>query len=151
MGKAGLATKKQDWHSESGLTLLELLIVISILGMLAVVAAVPLSRYLGKSKTDTASLQIGQLDVALDLFRLDVGRLPTPEEGLTALLAKPATAPKWNGPYLKKRAAIADPWGKAFHYRIPGEHGEYDIYSLGADGQAGGEGENGDVAGWDKN
>ena len=138
----------QTIRSDSGFTLLELLIVIAILGLLGVVGTVQLVGYLGSARTDTAKLQLDQLSMALDLFRVDVGRLPTTEEGLNSLLAPPADTARWRGPYLKKAEAINDPWGKVFSYKIPGEHGEYDLISYGADGKPGGEGENLDVANW---
>jgi general secretion pathway protein G len=131
--------------SESGYTLLELLIVIAILGLLAVVGAVQLSGYLGRARTDTAKLQIDQLTTALDLFRIDVGRLPTGDEGLAALIEMPADAKGWRGPYLKKPEAIRDPWGHVFLYRQPGERKEYDLVSLGSDGRPGGSGESLDI------
>jgi general secretion pathway protein G len=125
--------------------LLELLIVIAILGMLAVVGAVELTAYLGRAKSDTARLQVDQLVTALDLFRIDVGRLPTSEEGLKALVDTPSGAPRWRGPYLRKRDALADPWGRPFVYQRPGENREYDLVSYGADGKRGGTGEDQDV------
>jgi general secretion pathway protein G len=134
--------------SEAGFTLLELLIVIAVLGLLAAVGALQLTEYLGRARTDTARLQIDQLGTALDLFRIDVGRLPTSEEGLDALLKPPSNAERWRGPYLKKVEAIADPWGRPFVYRRPGEHGTYDLVSYGADGKPGGAGEDLDVANW---
>lgn len=135
--------------SDAGFTLLELLIVIAILGLLGVVGTLQLTGYLAGARTDTAKLQLDQLATALDLFRVDVGRLPTNEEGLSALLTKPAELGRWRGPYLRKVQAINDPWGRPFNYKIPGEHGEYDLVSYGADGKAGGDGENIDVANWD--
>jgi general secretion pathway protein G len=95
-------------------------------------------------------LQLDQLATSLDLFQLDVGRLPTQDEGLDALIAAPAEALNWAGPYLKKREALSDPWGKPFRYVIPGRHGPYDLYSLGADDAEGGEGENADITNWAK-
>ena len=126
--------------------MLELLIVIAILGLLAVVGTLQLSGYLARARTDTARLQIDQLSTALDLFRIDVGRLPTTDEGLTALLEGPANAKCWRGPYLRKREAILDPWGRLFIYRQPGEGKEYDIISYGADVRPSGQGENLDIS-----
>jgi general secretion pathway protein G len=85
---------------------------------------------------------------ALELFRLDVGRYPTPQEGLTALVTAPATAPGWNGPYLRRSDAVRDPWGQAYLYTAPGKHGEVDVYTLGADKAEGGTGEDQDVGNW---
>ena len=133
---------------DSGFTLLELLIVIAILGLLGVLGTVQLTGYLSVAKSDTARLQLDQLSTALDLFRVDIGRLPTTEEGLNALLAKPAAETRWRGPYLRKAESLNDPWGRPFGYKRPGDHGEYDLMSFGADGRPGGEGENRDVSNW---
>jgi general secretion pathway protein G len=133
-------------RNEAGFTLLELLIVIAILGLLGVVGSLQVYGYLGRARTDTARLQIDQLSTALDLFRIDVGRLPTTEEGLNALLDTPAGLTTWRGPYLKKTSAIVDPWGRPFVYRQPGQGAEFDLASFGADGKPGGTGEDLDVA-----
>lgn len=140
-------SQKPERH-DAGFTLLELLIVIAILGLLGVVGTIQLTGYLGNARTDTAKLQLDQLSTALDLYRVDVGRLPTTEEGLNSLLARPADVARWRGPYLRKAQAINDPWGRIFSYKFPGEHGEYDLVSLGADGKPGGDGENLDIANW---
>ncbi len=132
----------------AGFTLIELLVVLVILGLLAGVAVPQVLQYLAKAKTDTASLVVQNLGSALDLYRLDVGRLPTQSEGLEALVERPDTASKWFGPYLKKRDMIVDPWGNPYRYRFPGQHGTYDLFSLGADDTEGGEGEDQDVANW---
>jgi general secretion pathway protein G len=134
--------------SDAGFTLLELLIVIAILGLLAVVGTLQLTSYLGKARTDTTKLQVDQLATALDLFRIDVGRLPTTDEGLRALLESSSELDGWRGPYLRKPEAIRDAWGRPFVYRQPGEHGQYDIVSYGADGRPGGSGEDADVFNW---
>lgn len=131
-------------RDERGMTLLELLIVMVILGLLATLGSVQLIGYLGRAKTDTARLQINEIATALDLYRIDVGRLPTTEEGLKALLAKPATAERWGGPYLKK--SIDDPWQRPFQYRTPGEKAEYDLVSYGSDGRQGGSDEASDIS-----
>lgn len=133
------------WGREQGLTLLELLIVISILGLLAVLASVQLSGYFARAKHDTAKLQVKELTLALDLFQLDVGRYPTDREGLGALLAPPAGAANWRGPYLKSEAAILDPWGREFRYASQSASPGYAIGSYGADGAPGGDGENEDI------
>ena len=131
----------------AGFTLLELLVVIVIIGLLAGYVAPRYFGQVGKSEVSVARAQIDAFDKALDQYRLDVGAYPAAEEGLQALVTKPANKPKWAGPYLKK-AVPADPWGNPYQYRYPGEHGEYDLYSHGKDGQPGGTGEGADVTNW---
>lgn len=135
-------------YRQAGYTLLELLIVIAILGVLAALVGPQLIKYLGRAKTDTARLQLEQIATSLDLYRLDIGHYPTQQEGLDALFTAPSNEKTWAGPYVKKAQALADPWGNPLRYAIPGQHGEYDLYSLGADNAEGGEGENADVASW---
>src|SRR5690349_24810438 len=123
-----------------GFTLLELLVVIVIIGLLAAYVGPKYFSQLGKSEVTIAKAQVEAFEKSLDTYRLDVGRYPTTEEGLNALLAAPpAAAGKWNGPYLKKGVPL-DPWGHAYQYRAPGTKGEYEVISLGKDGQPGGEG-----------
>jgi general secretion pathway protein G len=133
---------------DAGFTLLELLIVIAILGLLGVVGTVQLTGYLGRAKTDTAKMQLDQLANAIELYRLDVGRPPTSEEGLNALISTTSAISGWRGPYLRKSQAIVDPWGRMFSYKFPGEHGEYDLITFGGDGRVGGQGVDADVANW---
>jgi general secretion pathway protein G len=135
-------------RGEAGFTLLELLVVLAILGLLAAIIAPQVIKYLGTSRTQTAKVQIQNVVAALELYRLDVGRYPTPQEGLKALVAAPPTATGWNGPYLKKDSALVDPWGDAYLYKVPGDHGEVDVFSLGSDKQPGGSGEASDVGSW---
>jgi general secretion pathway protein G len=130
-----------------GFTLLELLVVLVILGLLAGIVAPRYFSQVGKSEAKTARAQIDALEKALDQYRLDTGHYPSNEQGLTALSSKPADETRWDGPYLKK-AVPSDPWGKPYQYRMPGEHGEVDIYSLGKDGQQGGSGDGADVGNW---
>jgi general secretion pathway protein G len=132
-----------------GFTLVELLVVLAILGLLAGLVGPQVMKFLGSSKTKTAALQIEDLSATLDLYRLEIGRYPSSEEGLEALVSKPADAPNWNGPYLKKAQVPKDPWGSDYQYRFPGEHGGFDIWSLGADGREGGDGENADIKSWE--
>ena len=127
-----------------GFTLLELLVVIVIIGLLAAYVGPKYFSQLGKSEVTIARSQIESFERALDTFRLDVGRYPTTEEGLAALLNPPGSTPKWNGPYLKKEAP-KDPWGNAYVYRAPGTKAEYEILSYGKDGSPGGEAENADI------
>lgn len=136
--------KKHD--RERGFTLIELLVVLVILGLLVGIAAPAAMRYLSRAKVDVAQVQIKGFAVALDLYRLDVGRYPTSEEGLTALVRQPAGANRWNGPYLKANAVPLDPWERAYVYEAQGGGSTYVLLSLGADGARGGEGENADIA-----
>jgi general secretion pathway protein G len=131
----------------SGFTLLELLVVMVIIGLLAGYVGPKYFAQVGKSETKVAKAQIDALEKALDQYRLDTGRYPTSEQGLAALNQKPADEPRWAGPYLKKDVP-PDPWGQPYRYRAPGEHGEYDLYSYGKDGQAGGTAEAADVTSW---
>ena len=133
---------------QAGFTLIELLVVLVILGLLAGLVGPRVLSYLGSSRTKTAHLQIEQLAAALDLYRLDTGTYPSTEQGLRALVAPPPGDTGWHGPYLKKGDVPVDPWGHPYHYRQPGQHGEYDLYSLGSDNQEGGEGEAQDVTNW---
>ena len=132
----------------AGFTLIELLVVLAILSLLAFVAVPQVLKYLGRAKTDAAQIQIQSLGATLDLYRLDVGGYPSEDYGLDALIERPADAERWNGPYLRKREMLIDPWGRPYVYRQPGEHGEFDLYTLGADNAEGGEGENRDVTSW---
>lgn len=132
---------------QSGFTLLELLVVLVILGMLVGYVAPKYFAQLGKSEVKTARAQINSLEKALDQYRLDVGRYPTGEQGLAALNVRPAAEAKWAGPYLQK-AVPNDPWGRPYLYKAPGEHGEYDLSSLGKDGQPGGDEESLDIVNW---
>lgn len=129
-----------------GFTLLELLVVIVIIGLLAAYVGPKYFSQLGKSEVTIAKAQIEAFEKSLDTYRLDVGRYPSVEEGLGALLAAPAAAgAKWNGPYLKK-GVPPDPWGRPYQYRAPGAKAEYEIVSLGKDGQAGGNGDDADIS-----
>lgn len=134
-------------RDDAGFTLIELLIVVIILGILAGLVGPRLFGRVGQSKQAAARVQIELLGTALDQFKLDVGRYPTTQEGLQALQRNPGNVVGWEGPYLKKEVPL-DPWGRAYQYRSPGEHGEYDLASLGADGAPGGEGEAADVTSW---
>lgn len=134
-------------HSRRGFTLLELLVVVVIIGLLAGLVGPKYFDQVGKSNTKIAQAQIASIEKALDQYRLDVGAYPTTEQGLAALMAKPADLERWQGPYLK-RPAPPDPWGRSYVYKAPGEHGDYDLSSLGSDGQPGGTGEAADVTTW---
>jgi general secretion pathway protein G len=127
--------------------LLELLVVMVIIGLLAGIVAPQYFAQLGKSNAKVARAQIEAFGQALDQYRLDVGQYPTTEQGLAALRLQPQNVVRWQGPYLK-RDVPADPWTRTYQYRAPGQHGDYDLVSLGSDGQPGGDGEAADVVSW---
>lgn len=131
---------------DRGFTLVEILVVMVIIGLIAALVGPRLFPKLGKGKQAAAKAQIELLGQALDQFRLDVGRYPSTQEGLNALMVNPGIE-KWEGPYLKKELPV-DPWSRPYLYQQPGTHGEYDLYSFGSDGAQGGEGEAADVASW---
>ena len=135
-------------RSQRGFTLLELLVVLVILALLGSIVGPQVLKHVGSSKTKTAKLQIDELAAALDLYRLEVGRYPTTQEGLQALVAAPSGVGNWNGPYLTKKVVRDDPWGNPYVYKAPGDHGEFDLYSYGRDNREGGEGEDADVVNW---
>jgi general secretion pathway protein G len=133
---------------DEGFTLMEMLVVLAIIGLLAAIVAPQVLKYLGTSRTQTTKVQVQNITAALELFRLDVGRYPDTREGLKALVDPTPSAPSWNGPYLQKATALKDPWGQDYLYRLPGQHGEVDVYSLGSDRAEGGTGEAADVGSW---
>jgi len=139
--------KLSSFFKTAGFTLLELLVVIVIIGLLAGYVGPKYFSQVGKSEVKVARAQIEAFDKALDQYRLDNGHYPSTAQGLAALTAKPVSEAKWDGPYLKK-ALPADPWGNAYQYRQPGQHGEYDLFSYGRDGHAGGDGEDSDITNW---
>ena len=141
------ASKHHTRTRAPGFTLVELLVVLAILGLLASLVGPAVLNQLGGAKSKTAQVQIRDLEQAAEIFKLDVGRFPTNEEGLEALVQRPAGVNAWNGPYL--RAGLPrDPWDRPYFYRSPGQNATIDIYSLGADGTPGGEGENADIGNW---
>jgi general secretion pathway protein G len=139
---------RQAVRSDRGFTLIELLVVVVIIGLLAGLVAPRYFGQVGKSNTNIARAQIEQLGKALDTYRLDIGVYPTTEQGLQALVAKPDGVDRWQGPYLQKQVP-ADPWGRAYRYKSPGDHSDYDLASYGSDGQPGGTGEAQDVNSWE--
>jgi general secretion pathway protein G len=136
------------FRDSRGFTLIEMIVVVIILGLLAGLVAPRLFGRVGQSKQVAARAQIELLGAALDQYSLDVGSYPPATVGLEALFRN-SNATGWNGPYLKKNAIPADPWGNPYSYKCcPGDHGEYDLWSDGADGKPGGEGEAADIASW---
>jgi len=133
----------------SGFTLLELLVVLGIIAMLAGIVGPQVMKHMGASKTKAAKVQIEDLASSLDMYKLDEGRYPSQQQGLSALIEKPADARRWNGPYLRKDKVPQDPWHQDYHYVYPGQHGKFDLFSYGADEKEGGEGEDQDVNSWD--
>lgn len=131
-------------RAQRGFTLIELLVVLAILTLLAGLVGPRVLNQLGGAKSKTAGVQISDLDKSLELFKLDVGRYPTTEEGLDALSKRPGNAASWAGPYVRGNVP-ADPWGRPYRYSNPGPNGGIEILTLGADGAPGGEGENADV------
>jgi len=138
---------KTKLGNDRGITLIELLVVMVIIAMFATLVGQRVFSNVGKAKQTQAKAQLQEFETVLDGFRLDVGRYPTTEEGLQALQVKPSGADSWDGPYLKKDIPL-DPWAHPYIYRCPGQHGDYDLMSLGADAQEGGDGEAADVTSW---
>lgn len=134
-------------HTSRGFTLLELLVVMVIIGLLVGYVGPRYFSQVGKSEVKAARAQIDALEKALDQYRIDTGHYPNQEAGLSALFTRPSNETKWEGPYLKK-GVPRDPWGNAYVYKIPGEHGDYDLLSYGKDGQPGGTGEAADITNW---
>lgn len=138
-------TKENKRDKEKGFTMVELLVVLVILGLLVGIVGPKVVGYLGSAKSKTARVQVEQLGMALDLYLVDMGRYPSQEEGLSALVRAPSDAEFWNGPYLSKKQVPMDPWGHDFYYVMPGQDSDYDLYTLGADNSQGGEGQDADI------
>ena len=140
----------QPRHRQAGFTLIEMMVVMVIIGLLMALVGPRFIRQSEKAKVGACRAQIELLGTALDTFRLDVGRYPTAQEGLAALLQRPFGVDRWDGPYLKKGIVPKDPWDRPYYYRSPGESGRpYDLLSYGADGAPGGDGDNRDVTSWE--
>jgi general secretion pathway protein G len=137
------------FRRSAGFTLIELLVVLAIIGLLAGLVGPQVIKHLGESKSKAARIQIEELSSALDMYRIDNGRYPTGEEGLDVLVEAPSNAASWNGPYLRKKKVPLDPWNQLYHYAAPGQHGKYDLFTLGADNAEGGDGEDKDVVSWE--
>lgn len=137
---------EQSRNNEKGFTLIEIIVVMVMIVLLASLVGPKLFPKLGKGKQSAAKAQISLIEQALDQFRLDVGRYPTTQEGLNALVMNPGV-PKWEGSYLRK-GLPADPWDRPYQYTCPGSNGEFDLFSYGRDGKPDGEGEDADVVSW---
>ena len=133
---------------DAGFTLVELLVVLGIIALLMTLVAPQVIRYLSDARSETAAMQLKNIESAIELYYLDTGQYPSNEAGPRSLVEQPSGMAEWRGPYLKKDSGLLDPWGREFVYRSPGEHGTYDLYSLGRDGALGGDGENKDVVNW---
>jgi general secretion pathway protein G len=144
----GSGRRARRQQSERGFTLVEILVVITIIALIMGLVGPRVLNYLSESKAKAAKIQIESFATALDLYFLDAGQFPSTSEGLTALLQRPGTTTNWNGPYLKGNVVPADPWGRTYVYRSPGQYGSYDILSFGADGQEGGTGAAADITSW---
>jgi len=138
-----MIVSNEDRGKEKGFSLIELIVVLVILGLLVAVVGPNVYKKLAKGKDQIAKIQISEIEGAMKLFAMDMGRYPTSGEGLESLVRNPGLE-AWNGPYLEK-ALPKDPWGKPYEYRSPGQHGEYDLFSLGADGTEGGDD---DIVSW---
>jgi general secretion pathway protein G len=135
-------------RKQAGFTLIEIMVVMVIIGLLMALVGPNLIGRSEKAKTQAAAMQIERLGTVLDTFRLDIGRYPSTQEGLQALVQRPSGLERWDGPYLNK-AVPKDPWDRPYVYRSPGDGGRpYDIYSLGADGAPGGQDQNRDITSW---
>src|SRR5262249_31571386 len=147
-GRTRMRRRRGARDGERGFTLVEILVVITIIGLIMGLVGPRVLSYLGESKAKAAKIQIESFGSALDLYYLDNGRYPTTSEGLAALVQRSGTSRTWNGPYLKGSVVPTDPWGQPYLYRSPGEHGPYDVVSYGSDGQEGGTGTAADITSW---
>ena len=132
-----------------GFTMIELLVVLVILALLGGIVGPRVVQHLGRAKSDTARLQIEDLSAALEVYYLENGSYPTSSEGLDALVRQPQSAKNWNGPYLRKTKIPDDPWGRPYEYVSPGDHGAFDLFTLGADNASGGEKDDRDILSWE--
>jgi general secretion pathway protein G len=150
IGGNALQRLRRKRGGERGFTLVELLVVITIIALIMGIVGPRVLNYLTESKAKAAKIQIESFGSALDLFFLDTGRYPNTSEGLAALVRRPGAINSWNGPYLKGGVVPPDPWGNPYVYRSPGQHGNYDILSYGSDGTEGGTGSAADITSWQR-
>ncbi|WP_020563582.1 type II secretion system major pseudopilin GspG [Methylosarcina fibrata] len=141
--------KDRKNRAERGFTLLELLVVLGIISMLAGLVGPKVMKHMSDAKIKAAKVQIAEIGQALEMYKLDMDKYPTSEQGLSALVESPQEAKRWNGPYLGKSKVPLDPWQQEYRYVSPGEHGKFDLYSYGADEKEGGEGEDQDIVSWE--
>lgn len=144
----GSQEKVMRMRKQSGFTLVELLVVLAIIGLLAGLVGPRVLNQLAGAKSDTAKVQIRDFEQALEIYSLDIGEFPRTEQGLEALIENPGNVSGWNGPYLRRNEIPLDPWNREYQYKYPGEHADFDITSLGADGKPGGDGDNADIGNW---
>lgn len=133
---------------DDGFTLVEVLVVLGIIAMLSAIVVPQITRYMGHARSETARIQLSAIASALELYALDNGGYPSPQQGLRALVATPNGATHWKGPYLKRTEGLLDPWGRAYSYRIPGRQGPFEVYTLGRDNAVGGASEDQDIVNW---
>jgi general secretion pathway protein G len=148
-GRERVCTGAQARGRKDGFTLVEILVVITIIGLIMGLVGPRVLNYLSESKVKAAAIQMQSFSSALDLFYLDLGRYPTTNEGLAALVQRPAGTAGWNGPYLKNSAVPNDPWGHPYKYRSPSDHGPFEIVSLGPSGKEGGVGAAAAIKSWE--
>ncbi len=150
VAEAPASRRVHDYARTRGMTLIEILVVLVLIGVVMGIVGGNFIQRGEKAKRDAAKIEIGQIGQTLDLFKLEVGRYPSSQEGLQALIAQPSGVNNWNGPYWKKSTVPKDPWGNDYLYVFPGQHGAYDIISYGADGKEGGDGADKDITSWDQ-
>jgi general secretion pathway protein G len=143
-----MRTRPRKSTRNEGYTLLELLVVLTILGLLTMMATPYVVRYIESGRVKTARTEIANIGAALDLYNSDVGQYPTSVEGLDALVRAPPGVDNWNGPYIKKIGALNDPWGHSYLYRSPGQHGGFDLFSYGAASLSANDNEKPELANW---
>ncbi|WP_321341236.1 type II secretion system major pseudopilin GspG [Breoghania sp.] len=151
MADTGRVKNRRRLHRKArrrGFSLLEVLVVLAIIALVAGVVGPRAINYFSRAKTKTAALQIKEIESSLELYFLDTGRYPGEDTGLAALVSAPPAETRWNGPYLKQASALTDPWNRPYRYRYPGQHAEFDVFTLGRDGSEGGTGEDQDVGNW---